>query len=139
MNILGKKNKGFTIVETVVAIGIFGIGVLAIVGFYALSAQAVRNSRQVTTATFLAQGVLEETIAEPYDTLTTGTGTKQAISTDPTNAAYPYQKKVDITLIDQNLAVSGTDVGLKKIDAYIYWQGQNGEKQVQISTVVTQR
>lgn len=134
-----QKNKlGFTIIETVVAIGIFGIGILAIIGFYAASAQAVRISRQVTTATFLAQGLIEETMPESYDALTPIIGNKTAYSTDPTNPNFLYQKKMDITLIDQNLAASTTDLGLKKIDAYVYWQGPTGEKQVQITTIKSQ-
>lgn len=134
-----KKSKAFTIIETVVAIGIFGIGVLAVVGFYATSSQAVRNARQVTTATFLAQGLLEETISESYDAMIVGAGTKQPFSSDLNNPIYSYQKKVDVSLIDQNLNASPTDIGLKKIDAYVYWQGSANEKQIQLSTIISQR
>lgn len=130
---------GFTLIEVIVAIGIFGIGVLAIIGFYAISVQAIRNSRQVTTATALAQGIIEEKIAEPYDSLIVGEGLKEAFSTDSADPTYLYQKKVDISLINQDLAASGTDLGLKKIDVYVYWQGPSEEKKVQLSTITIQR
>lgn len=130
--------KGFTIIESIVAIGIFGVGVLAIVGFYAVSSQAVRNARQITTATFLAQGLIESTISNPYDSLVIGAGLKEPFTTDQANPAFGYQKKIDITQIDQNLATSAQDLGLKKIDIYVYWQGVTSEKQVHFTTIKTQ-
>lgn len=135
-----KHNRAaFTLIEVIVAIGIFGIGVIAIIGYYAVSVQASRNSRQLTTATFLAQGLIETNISESYDALTPGTGTKQAFTTNPADPAYPYQREVDISLIDQNLAVCATDVGLKKIDVYTFWQSPTGEKKVQLSTIIAKR
>lgn len=138
---INQKNqkKGFTIIETIVAIGIFGIGILALLGFYTYSSQVVRFARQTTVASNLAQGLVEQTISEPYDTLTVGESAKETFSIIPTDSSYGYSKQTKISLIDQNLNASDTDVGLKKIDCTVYWQSNWTEKNIQVSTIVTRR
>lgn len=131
--------KAFTIIETLVALGIFAVAVLAILGYYIYTIQVVRNARQLTTATFLNQGLIEEAVSEPYDSLTVETGAKTAFTTDPANSTYPYTKQINVSLIDMNLNASVTDLGLKKIDCFVYWQGLGSEKKVQISTIVSRK
>lgn len=131
--------KAFTLIEVIVAIGIFGLGVLAILTYFVISIQSVRYARQTSIATNLAQQVIEDKIALSYDSLTPGTSGRVAFSIDPANPYYPYTNQTNISLINSSLAPSGTDVGLKKIEVFVYWAGTGGEKNVQISTVVSSK
>lgn len=129
--------RAFTLVEVIVAIGIFGLGVLGLAGFFAASAQTTRVARFTTTATNLAQGVIEEEISKSYDEL--ATSAKMRFSEDDNNPFYPYWKQVNVSLIDSDLASSATDVGLKKIDVFVYWPEGSVEKNMQMSTVVSKQ
>jgi len=131
-----KFKKSFTIIEIVTAIGVFGIGVLGLAGFFAASTQIVRSASNMSVATNLASGFIDEEFAKSYDELLPGPGTRTQVSIDTPTAFY-YQ--IDISLIDDNLWASDTDIGLKKIDVSVFWQEGTGEKHVQISTIKSQR
>jgi len=134
-----RLGRAFTIIEIIVAIGIFGIGVLGIAGFFVASSQTVRLASNTTIASNLASGSIDEEFAKSYDELTPGTGTKTRISTDQSSPFYNFQKQINISLIDSNLAASATDVGLKKIDCIVYWQEGGNEKNIQMSTIKSKR
>lgn len=131
--------KGFTIVEIIVAIGIFGLTVLAILGYFAYSSKIIRNSRNTTIASNLASGLIDENLAKSYEELTPQTGTKTKFSTDANNPFFNFQYQTNITLIDSDLANSSSDVGLKKIDVWVYWPDGVNEKNLQMSTVTSQK
>lgn len=131
--------KSFTIIEIIVAIGIFGVGVLAIAGFFATSAQTVRVASHTSVASNLASGLVDEEFSKSYEELIPATGTRTKISSDPADPFYLFEKQINIKLIDSNLATSATDVGLKQIDCFIYWQEGDNEKNVQMSTVKSRR
>jgi Tfp pilus assembly protein PilV len=129
------RKKAFTIVEVVVAIGVLLVGVLGVATFFAYSTKIVRTASDTSIASNLAQGILDQENAQSYDQLTPGTGMQTRISTDPNSPFYKFQKQININLIDQNLALSTTDVGLKKIDVYISYPEGNTTKNVQMSTI----
>lgn len=131
--------RGFTIIEIVVAIGVLTIGVLGVAGFFATSPMLTRSASNTSVAANLAQGALDEALSASYDELTPGTGNKVKISEDSNNPFYNFSKQRNISLVDLNLAPSATDVGLKKIDVIIYYQEGGSEKNVQMSTLKTQR
>ena len=139
MKNISKISRAFTLVETLIAIGVFGIGVLAIVSFYAYSSKTVQLARQITIATNLDQSLIEAELALPYDSLIATQGIKEAYSTDTNSPYRDYQKKITINYIDANLNISATDLGLKKIDCFIYWQSGLGEKSIALSTIATKK
>lgn len=131
--------KAFTLVEVVVAIGVLAIGVLGVASFFAYSTRITRSASNTSVGANLASGVLDEENAKSYDELSPGTGTKDRFSTNQTDPFYKFQKQINITLIDSNLADSPTDLGLKKIDVFIFYQEGSGEKTIQMSTIKTKR
>lgn len=131
--------RGFTIIEIVTAIGVFGIGVLGLAGFFAASTQIVRSASNMSVATNLTSGFSDEEFAKSYDELIPGIGNRTPVSADPASPFFQYQYQIDISLIDDNLAVSDNDIGLKKIDVKVFWQEGTSEKHVQISTIKSRR
>lgn len=131
--------KSFTLTEVIVALGVFGIGVLGVSGFFATSSQTVKVGRMTTTASNLAQGVIDEELTQSYDALIVGNGSKTRFSADTNDPFYVYQKQVNVSYIDSNLNNSGTDLGLKKIEVFVYWPSGNTEKNIQMATIITRR
>lgn len=85
MNDKHLNNKGFTLIEVMIAITIFAVGLLAIAG---LQANAIRHNSQSTLRTSgaaLAQGVMEQVLSLEGDDLRfANAGTNIAII-DPNN------------------------------------------------------
>jgi len=127
--------KGLTIIEIIVAITVFTIGVLGVAAFFGNSSRLAGAAGRISVASNLAQGLIDQEVNKSYDSLTPGTGIKTNLSLENTNPFYQYQKQVDIILIDSNLAISGTDIGLKKIIVTIYYNEGQDEKNVQMATI----
>ncbi len=136
---ISKFKKAFTLIEVVVATGVLLIGVLGVGAFFASSSKITRHASYTSIASNLAQGFIDEEISKSYGELTPGAGMKDRVSSVSSNPFYGYKKQVNVSLIDSNLAASGSDIGLKKIDVFIFWQEGGSEKSIQLSSVKTNR
>jgi type IV pilus assembly protein PilV len=68
------RDGGFTLVEVLVALSIFAIGLLAIAGMSVTSIKGNYTGGSLTAATTLAEGILEEILSrDPNDPLFTST------------------------------------------------------------------
>jgi prepilin-type N-terminal cleavage/methylation domain-containing protein len=63
----GINNKGFSLLEVVVALGIFSIGILAIAGLQITATSGNGKARFATEAATLAQDVAERLLVLDYD------------------------------------------------------------------------
>lgn len=61
-----RGSKGFTLVETILAIALLGIGVMSLVTLIPYATRNDYRSRMDTTATFIATRQLEQMLAQPY-------------------------------------------------------------------------
>lgn len=128
--------KAFTIIEIIVAITVLAVGVLGISVFFSLSLKVTDSANHVTTASNLAQGVVDTELTLSYDNLSVGNGTRVRFSTDPTNPYYNYYETVNVSFINPDLTPNNApDVGLKKIEVIIDWLEGTNPKNVQISTI----
>lgn len=126
-----KKFPGFTLLEVLIAVFILELGLLGIAGFYASSFKIIKTARNETIAANLASGVLDEQLAVSYDNI-------HSIERAPYSSSglfSNWDKKVDITYVDQNLAEQPGDTGMKKILVTVYWQEVTGEKSFQTATI----
>lgn len=137
LNNMKKKNLkfGFTMVEIVVAIAILAIGVVGVSYFFARSTQVTRTASNTSVAANLGQGVIDEELVKSYNELNVATGTKTRFSNDTSSPFYNFQKQINVSLIDQDLNGSAADVGLKKIDVFIFWTEGGSEKQLELATI----
>jgi len=130
--------RGFTIIEILVAITVFGIGVLGVAGFFITAIHTIRSSSNTTIAANLASGFIDEELAIAYDQLSPGTGTQDPVSADQSSPFYNFQKQINISCVDINLAVTDCAASpspLKKIDVLINWQEGGNDKNIQMSTL----
>ena len=62
-----EKQKGFTLVEVLIAITIFAIGLLAIAGMQLTGIQTNSSASEITARAALAEGILEEILSWDLD------------------------------------------------------------------------
>jgi len=68
--------SGFTILEVMIAISILAIGLLAVFSGQHMAIRGNDRASHLTEGMTLAQDKMEELLASPYDSVTTGSGTQ---------------------------------------------------------------
>ena len=97
-----KNNKGFTLIEVLIGIVIFAIGILAVATLQASSTKSNSSARRITEALSLAESKIEDLMLLPYD----------HADLNPVDSPYeeirePYTINWDVTEID--LDANGTN------------------------------
>jgi len=119
-------NKGFTILETMVAILILTIGVIAVLQVFPLCLSVQKSNEMENQAIFLAQERIEQEMFKTYENIQIGT-----IIEDPISPPYErFSRETNITLEN-----TGPFSGLKKIEIIVRWRSVLGLKQGDISIV----
>lgn len=111
------NNKGFTLLEILVAILVLSIGLL---GMAALTGGIIHNnkfSKELTTATILAQDQMEEIRRLGYS----GTPSTDTDATEDYNSItnYPSYKRVTSTRVNNPAA------GMKKATVIVCWDSDS--------------
>ncbi len=88
--------KGFTMVEMLVAIVVLALGIMAVSAIFPLSLRVAQNMRTITKGTAYAHQKLDELRTLPFNsaTLDTGTGTK-TFAAETLENKYVRQYRVD--------------------------------------------
>jgi len=89
------NEKGFTLVEVMVAIGILSFGLLAVAAMQNTALLGTGRSKAVTEATTVAMDRMERIFAMPFDTLITYTQDTDHNETPPPNIEYVKWKYSD--------------------------------------------
>jgi type II secretory pathway pseudopilin PulG len=119
-------NRGFTILETMVAILVLIIGITAVLQVFPLCSNIQESNEMENQAIFLAQEKIEQEISETYENIQIGT-----IIEDPVYSPYErFVRETDITLEE-----AGPDSRLKKIEVIVRWNSVLGLKQGNMSIV----
>jgi len=109
--------KGFTILETMVAILILTIGIIAVLQLFPLCSNIQKSNEMESQAIFLAQEKMEKEILKTYENIQVGTIIEDSL-------ASPYERfsrETKITYVDSNIEEIGLDMGLKKIEIIVQW------------------
>jgi len=127
--------RGFTIIEVLIAIFILEIGILGVASFFTTGFKITKTAREETIASNLAAGLLDEEVVNSFDNIPVAIGSREKYSIDASSPFYNYEKKIDISYIDANLADSVAATEMKKIVVTIYWINSGNEKSFQTATV----
>ena len=119
-----RRGEGFSLTELVAAMAIFSVGVMACVELYSVSLRSTSDSLDYTQAVFLAQRIMEETVAE-------GTLTASMDSGDFGDAYPRHSYEMEIEDTDQD--------GLMMIHITVTWTARNAEKQYELTTLFADR
>jgi prepilin-type N-terminal cleavage/methylation domain-containing protein len=113
------NQDGFTLIEGVMAIAIFAIGILA-VGYMQLSAIKTNGSaRMVTDAYTLASNKIEDFMTLPYDS-----GLSYALDNSSSKAGYS---------INQSVSLNSTVPETQRIDVTVLWRQRGSDRRLRLS------
>lgn len=62
-----RKNKGFTLIESIIALSILSIGIIACLQVFAFGLKLAQNAKQKTQNILEAQAQIETELTKPYD------------------------------------------------------------------------
>jgi len=126
------KSRGLTVIETLIAILVASITLGAFLSTVVVGINITNTSNNVTIATCIAQGLMENMMDANFNTLETG-------FTDATTVRRVVNYNGDTTSYQSNICVSTSPsplgTTLKQITVSVYWIGKNGETSVQLSTL----
>ena len=131
------KNLGFTLTEALIATTILVVAILAIIQLFPIGIKTEVSAKENSVATHLGQDKTEEMLSKNYEDIDSESRLK--VNNDPQSPFYIYEIETIITLVDEDLNLSGSDLGLKQISIKVYWQEEGEEKNVTISTLASQR
>ena len=124
-------NKGFTILETMVAILILTIGIIAVLQVFPLCSNIQKSNEMENQAIFLAQERMEQEIFKTYGNIEVG-----IIIEDPVSSSYKrFTRETRITYLNPDMGEIGSDSGFKKIEITVQWNSVFKLKQGEISII----
>ena len=124
-----KSEKGFTLVEVLVAMVILSVGLLGMASLTVAIIHGNKLSNDLTTATTLAQDQMENIRRLGYS----GTPTTDTTTTENYNSisGYAAYKRVTIT------TVGSPATGMKTVSVKVYW-GASDAHWVELKTILAQ-
>lgn len=108
------NSTGFTLIEVLIALGIFAIGFLAVASLQISANLASRKASEVTQASAIAADLMEELMSLPFD---------DENNLDPTKNPYQlsdgkYEIEWNVTASDLN---ADGDIDAKAIELSVKW------------------
>lgn len=131
------KIKAFSLIEVLVAMTVFAIGILSVVQIVPMHRKLARNSEKATVATFLAQEIIEEIFSLAYSDIAVGDFEARS-PVEPSGDFAQFERRTEVEYTDGDFNQSANDVGLKKITATVYWNEGSQEKSESVITVISQ-
>ncbi len=118
------RTQGFSLTELLAAMTIFSVGVMACVELYSVSLRSSMDALNYSQAVFLAEGLLEETLAEDYLAASTDTG-------DFGDAFPRHTWELEIDETDQ--------ASLMEVHVIVRWTVRDVEKQYELTSLFADR
>ncbi|MDH3216245.1 MAG: prepilin-type N-terminal cleavage/methylation domain-containing protein [Candidatus Krumholzibacteria bacterium] len=123
------SQKGFGLIEILIAMVLFGIGISLAMRTLPESNVATTRGRNITKATNLAQQKIEELLSVPYSDADLNAGTHN----DPENP-------IDLSFTRSWVVADNVPVnGMKQIDVTVIWETASKDSTVTLQTYLTSR
>jgi type IV pilus assembly protein PilV len=119
--------KGFTLIEVLIVLAIFSIGILAVAAMQMTSTKGNASARRITEATALAENQIENLMQVSYDHADLNPAANPHGSTQG-----PYAINWNVTEVD--LDANGTNDS-KTVDVTVNWN-YGGDRSVSIQYII---
>lgn len=141
LNNILKNKKGLSLLEIVITTAVLSVGIIGIVNAFPQGIETTREQELIVIAGELAQAKLEQTASLSYAEITVGAiEDKVHVVTDTSSPLYKFTRTTTAELVDQNLASSLNDIGLKKVTVTVFWPSVFGnEKSQTVATLVSEK
>ncbi|MCX6785968.1 MAG: prepilin-type N-terminal cleavage/methylation domain-containing protein [Candidatus Komeilibacteria bacterium] len=113
--------KGFTLVETLIALAVFIIAVVYLAGVFPTGLGFTLSAQHKTVAVALAQARIEEIISSQYSGVTVGQAREASLSAIDPDFSH-YSRTTTVNYVNGDLQTVGADIGLKKIQVAVFWK-----------------
>ena len=143
-----KQEKGFTIIELLIAVSVLSIGILGVASMQVMAIQGNHTASNITEATVLAQDRLEELKALAYDDTNLqdtdfdgdgGLGDFGFDNDPSTQADADYQDASDPKYtVYWNVSANSPISNNKSIRVVVTWPNQGGISQVSLNSIISQ-
>jgi type IV pilus assembly protein PilV len=128
-----KNNQGFTMLELLIAIAILAIGLLGLATLQTSSIQGNRDSKEMTTAVFLAEKKMEELKSSPFTASPINIGT----TNDSNNPMNGSGASGGIYNRSWNVQTYMSSANMKQITVTVAWNMAGKNHSVSLDTVVS--
>ena len=125
-----RVDKGFTLIEVVVALAILGVGLTVIIELFSGGLRLGRASMEYTRAVNYARMKMEETMAKPV----VEEGTQEGESDDKIFRWQTGVKKVDLLSIDKSIDYK-PPVELFQVRIDVFWKSGSKEKSTSVESL----
>ncbi len=116
------RRSGFTLVEVLVALSVFLLGMLGALTVNSKSQQLSALTMTRTRAALLAQEGVEYAEAQSYDDIAPGVDVLNEPSLSAIGSEFaPFSRVVTVQYVDGSMNVSNVDHGLKLITSRVTW------------------
>ena len=137
-----KNKEGFSIIEVMVAFIILSISFIGLMQSFPFGLSVNKDAENETVSSYLVQEKIEELISLGYGEIDTGiVEEKHRLSEDAFNFLYNFQRETEVYYVDEDLANSISDLGIKKIAVTVYFPNaiSKEEKSYNITTLISER
>lgn len=134
--------NGFTLIEVMVALGIFSLITLALISVFIYALRINKETENQTVAAYAAQEQMETMLSHAYNAISGGTVEPKArLADDPDDYRYPFWRQTEVAYVNDDMTSAGSDTGMKRIDVTVFWEGtlSGGEKSYVLTTLVSGR
>jgi type IV pilus assembly protein PilV len=130
-----QSERGFTLIETLVAMALFSVGVLALAQVQFAATRNSTSSKLTSTASFLASDRLEEMMyGTPFAQITADNFPEEDYG-DVQNGDERYRVFRREVAVADSLDITGA-VAMKVLTVRVAWRGLQGERNVELMSRV---
>lgn len=134
-----KKKRGFTLLEILVALSLFLVGMVSILQIFPINRKLIAQNGEMTQAVFLAQEQIEKIQATSYSDVMVGSFESRHYLKSSGEPLSQFERETSVNLMDSSYNNSNTDIGLKKVVVTVYWKQGNIDRQYTLPVIVTNK